>query len=119
MSVSDAVIRGGGDDGDVGLVGDVGDGQGVFVEGVAYLPARVLGIGSIIYETLRVVGVTVFACTPRVLRVVGVSHVDEVEAPTAHRCFVRNVFGLGSHPCDHHIVRARGTRHDVVRLSNR
>jgi hypothetical protein len=101
MRVGSTIVRGDRDDCCVLLVGDVVDGQGVFVVPIANFSPLVLFVRPMIDETLRVMDVTILGSAAGLGRVGNVGQVDEDEAGSA-ACVTRiganrdNMVGSGS-----------------------
>jgi hypothetical protein len=83
VSVLNTLVTGDGEDGGVGLVGDIVDGEGVLVVAVADVAADVLGVGTAVDEALGVVDVAVLLGAADAGGLGGVLQVEEDEATKA------------------------------------
>lgn len=110
VGVGGAGVGGAGDDGGVGAVSDVVDGEGVFVVAVADFLAVEAGVGTLVFQALSVVDVAVLGGAARGGWVGGVLEVDEDEAGLALRVARSSADGNG-------VVALFWANDDVVGLS--
>lgn len=99
MGVSGALVGGARDDGRLGLIGDVVDGEGVLVVREAELLAVVLSVGASVDGALGIVGVAILSGASGVDGVLGVRDIDHVETTGAELAADGDdgVGGLGAH----------------------
>lgn len=85
VGVGGTLVGGTGDDGGVGLVSDVVDGEGVLVVAVADLAALVLSVGTVVDDTLSIVDVAILRVASRASGVGGVGQINEDQASSTGR----------------------------------